>query len=458
MITPDPSVRWQASGGLNAGGEGSDQQIAVSRTHVAVSGRAALAFYKKDGTKVYGVTGAEAFFTAEGLPTSKGGYNFYDLRMIFDEYRKRFWITALTANPGPDSVVPSLVCAVSQTENPLDGFYVYWWDSVPTASGSGYEKGDLSDYDCIGISERVFVQTNKVSKSDGTFKHWRVVLRNANQMVKGLPGPKIEGWEWWGWNNPDGSEAYIIQPALHHGPSPRVFLVNKWNNNAEIWAIDNALTPTQSFQRADVALPGVSGSLINSPQKGHDVAIPPPIATGPQIGDAFLKAVYRSHKLYFTANNSKNWSAETGTLASGRLVRANVRQYPDVAIEIDRTFGVAAETDREGKFFHYAWPSIEVNKHHDMVLCTTRTSNKIYPQVRLSAYYAAESDLRSSVLLKTGGSPYYEGSGRSYNYYGETTASSVDPSDDTAIWVASQYPYKTTNPNQANWSMWVGKL
>jgi hypothetical protein len=186
MITPDPSVSWQATGGLNAGGEGSDQQIAVSSTHVSVSGRAALAFYKKDGTKVYGVTSAEAFFTAEGLPPSKTGYGFYDLRMIFDGYRKRFWITALTASPGPGSTVPSLVCAVSKSEDPLDGFYVYWWNSVPTASGSGYHVGDLSDYDCIGISPHVFVQTNKVSKSDGTFKHWRVVLRNADHMAKGL--------------------------------------------------------------------------------------------------------------------------------------------------------------------------------------------------------------------------------------------------------------------------------
>jgi hypothetical protein len=93
-----------------------------------------------------------------------------------------------------------------------------------------------------------------------------------------------------------------------------------------------------------------------------------------------------------------------------------------------------------------------------MVLCTTRTSSKIYPEVRLSAYYAKEPDLRSSVLLKAGESPYKEGSGGSYNYYGETTASSVDPSDDTVIWVAAQYPFKTSNPDLANWSMWVGKL
>lgn len=136
----------------------------------------------------------------------------------------------------------------------------------------------------------------------------------------------------------------------------------------------------------------------------------------------------------------------------------SVAKYPTVTVEIDRTFGAAAETDPKGHTFHYAWPSIEVNKKGDMVLSTTRTSAAIYPEVRLSSYYAAEPDLRSSVLLHAGESPYFEGSGRSYNYYGETTASCVDPSDDTAIWVASQFPYKTSKKNVANWSMWVGKL
>ena len=49
MITPNPSVSWEATGGLNSGGEGSDQQIAVSSSHVGVSGRAVLAFYTKTG-------------------------------------------------------------------------------------------------------------------------------------------------------------------------------------------------------------------------------------------------------------------------------------------------------------------------------------------------------------------------------------------------------------------------
>jgi hypothetical protein len=311
------------------------------------------------------------------------------------------------------------------------------------------------DYPCIGIAPHVFIQTNKVAGA--SYKHWRVVLRNADKMAQGLPGSQIDGWEWWGWNNPDGKKTYIIQPAVHHGATDRIYLVNKWGNHAEVWAISNPLTPQQSYARADVTLPGTSGSLVNGPQKGHLVSNPPPIAMGPQIGDAFLKAVYRNNKLYFTANNGKDWDG-TGNMAAGRLIRANVANHPNVTIEVDRTFGRASEGDSQGKTFHYAWPSIEVNKKNDMVLSTTRTSASSYPDVRLSAYYAAEPDIRSSVSLHAGASPYFEGSGRTYNYYGETTASCVDPSDDTAIWVASQFPYSTSNKGEANWSIWVAKL
>jgi hypothetical protein len=281
--------------------------------------------------------------------------------------------------------------------------------------------GDVSDYPCIGIAPNHFVQTNKVSDKTGSFKHWRVVIRDADAMTAGQPGGKVNGWEWWGWYNPDNSPAYIIQPAVHHGSSPGIFLVNKWNNHAEVWAIHQPLVAgQQSVSVADVPLPGSSGSLINAPQKGNKVASPPPIAMGPQIGDAFLKAVYRAGKLYFTANNAQLWGGN-GPFASGRLLRANVVLFPGVGIEIDRTFGSASSSDPAGQQFHYAWPAIEVNKHGDMVLCTTRTS-------------------------------------AAYNYYGETTAACVDPTDDTAVWVAAQYPFATTNPKIANWSMWVAKL
>ena len=138
---------------------------------------------------------------------------------------------------------------------------------MPTSQGSGFEAGDGADYPCIGIAQHVFIQTNKVAGA--AYKHWRVVLRNADKMAQGLPGNQIDGWEWWGWNNPDGKRpTSSSRPCITEAAADRIFLVNKWGNNAEVWAIDHPLTPQQSYARADVKLPGTSGSLINGPQKG----------------------------------------------------------------------------------------------------------------------------------------------------------------------------------------------
>jgi hypothetical protein len=144
-------------------------------------------------------------------------------------------------------------------------------------------------------------------------------------------------------------------------------------------------------------------------------------------------------------------------------MRFNVSGFPAAGVEIDRTFGQASAGDAAGSIFHYGWPSVEVNAQGDMVLTTTRTNASIFPQVRLTKWFANEADLRSSVLLKSGEAPYAERSFDASNnqiaaYYGETVAACVDPVDDTAIWSASQYPIPTTSPAAFNWSMWVGKL
>jgi hypothetical protein len=218
-----------------------------------------------------------------------------------------------------------------------------------------------------------------------------------------------------------------------------------------------------TYHRTDVQLSGASGTLVDGAQKGSKTTwTVSPIRLGPQIGDAILKAVYRNGHLYCTANNAKNWTG-SGVYAAGRVLWFNVSAYPTASLEMDRTFGSASAGDPAGELYHYGWPSLEVNKNGDVVLTTTRTNSSIYPEVRLSKWFAGEADIRSSVLLKSGEAPYAERSFDSNNnqisaYYGETVASSVDPVDDTAIWFASQYPIPTTNPSSFNWSMWVGKL
>jgi hypothetical protein len=457
-VTPGPTVGWEAYGGLNSGGEGSDAQLAVSSTHVVVTARAALAFYTRAGQKVYGVKDGRTFFTSDlgnGIPGFGPNFVIFDMRTIFDEYRKRFWIGALFVDTTAGVADPQsrFVVSVSKSENPLDGFFFYYWDAVPRAA-SNFTVGDGADYPCMGIGQNTFVQTNKWAGTQ--YKNWIVQLRDANAMAQGRS--QVAGWIFWDIFNPDGSPTYIIQPAVQHGPGTRLYLAEKQGNSAVVWAVDNPLTPSQTLRRGSVSLPGASGGLFDAPQKGQSVAAPPPIAMGPQISDAFLKAAYRGGKLYLSANNSATWGG-VPNVSSGRLLRLNVNAFPTLSVEVDRTFGAASAGDPAGSLFYYGWPGIEVNKLGDMGIMTVRSNASIFPELRVSAYLAAESDLRSSVLAKSGEAPYFEGSGRSYNFYAETTGASVDPKDDTGIWLTQQYPTANGgNPNFNNYSMWVARL
>jgi hypothetical protein len=128
-----------------------------------------------------------------------------DCRVVFDPYRKRFWIYAEAKNLPPYPKFPYMyngtsygslddmvtykgirLCrrnkaavAVSKTEDPRDGFYTYWWnESIHNGECNNPQgcndpdfkvAGDGADYPSIGISPKYFLATNGVSWRDPDF-------------------------------------------------------------------------------------------------------------------------------------------------------------------------------------------------------------------------------------------------------------------------------------------------
>jgi hypothetical protein len=153
-------------------------------------------------------------------------------------------------------------------------------------------------------------------------------------------------------------------------------------------------------------------------------------------------------------------------LTSIRLIRLWVLGYPDIPTVgdpsfIDRTFGKNSSTDdKSSDHMYYAWAAVEINKNHDMVVVYARSGQTLYPEVRFSLYEDAGPDIRPSRLLKAGEATYARSSDASPLAWGDCAGASVDPSDDTAIWIAQQY---ARNPaagatNNGNWDIWVGKV
>lgn len=126
------------------------------------------------------------------FPREIEGYG--DVRIMFDAYRKCFWIYAQAKNELPgfttdDKIVhyPNIkvarrnkaAVAVSKTEDPRDGFYTYWWnESIHNGECNKFKgcsdpvfktSGEGADYPSIGISPKYFIATAGVNRRDPTF-------------------------------------------------------------------------------------------------------------------------------------------------------------------------------------------------------------------------------------------------------------------------------------------------
>jgi hypothetical protein len=127
-------------------------------------------------------------------------------------------------------------------------------------------------------------------------------------------------------------------------------------------------------------------------------------------------------------------------------------------LETDRVFGCASEGDPANTFFDYGWPAVAVNGAGDVGVVSIRSSEASYPQLRASAYYATESDIRSSSLMFAGNASFSYGTYATDPVlrYADLAGASVDPYDDTAIWFAHESPYVSASlPNNL---IRVGKL
>src|SRR5262249_4126649 len=169
-----------------------DAQIAVSHGYLIVATGHNMRFYGKDGkpleskeagggtlgiittTQLFGDEEMQEEIAASlNLPRRYAGLDsptYIDLRIKFDEYRKRFWIISELNNKQDYSAVIEdgdrrayyarrnrIVAAVSRTQDPRDGFYLYWWegsvddgayDDIPDGTGpftcpfSVFQPGD----------------------------------------------------------------------------------------------------------------------------------------------------------------------------------------------------------------------------------------------------------------------------------------------------------------------------
>jgi hypothetical protein len=429
-----------------------------------------MRYYDKNGNALGNGIGASAFFMA-GLSLKDAAGNtidrFNDLRIIFDSYRQRFWVTAYAGFSGAANVTLAkrryfIPMAVSKTQNPLDGWYFYATEGAAQqglANSQIWQAGDAPDYPVMGIDKQAITITHSVGHVNSG-SYWRVFFFPADALAN---GQSQSGWQFWDLKNPDGNPPWLIAPAVHHG-SPAggraYWLGRQGSDQIVVWAITNPFDASRQLKAVAVKMSSGFSSPVNGQQKGSTKVI-----KFTNLGTAVMKAAYRNGFLHMVTNDAHDWGAIGKVRSSIHYIRLPVSNWPAVpsppaSSGVDRVFGGGNVNEEITGLKHYGWAAVEANKNGDAIIGYVRTGEKVYPEVRASAYMASESDIRPSRQVKVG-----DTSADNPNYtnandilpWGDTSGASVDPSDDTGIWVAQEYASSTANPN-GNYDIWVAKF
>jgi hypothetical protein len=441
-----------------------DLDIAASSNHLLLGTHSTIALFKKDGTLLHSRRLTDLFQSliadinktvkdpgspSGGTLVGNSGFevdDFYDTRLAFDTYRKRFWILSIARNwkskgsaANKTHGVRLTVAAVSKTEDPTDGWYAYWWDE-DTLMG----KRLGHDYPTFGVSEKLMVAR----------MHSHFLVARTDKLAKGSTSGGVLT------DLPNASGAF---PALQYGSAPSDVhfapgLFDKGGSSVlGVWAIDPNNLARVYWAEVPI-LASYSQGLAD--QKGHpDVPSPPQITTG--VGHRIMKSVYRDGKLYAVWPNARQSTG--GPLAAIHLSRLDVSHLPQFipvgpgSGAIDRVFGNPIALDPPAERFAFYWPSLDVNQDGTIGISHCRSGKTAFVESRFSAQREADAEIQPSQLLHKGEYPLTVANADGDVGKLDYTDLAVDPTDGRSFWVLQPYAEKT-GTKTGNYRLLVSKV
>jgi uncharacterized protein (TIGR03437 family) len=499
---PVTSFSMNVTENLAGGYLAADTNLGVSRTHVVVSSYILLEFYSKAGKRLQRLSVYDLFAPlnldhestipayqkakAKGLKMPRIGA-FFDARCLFDEYRKRFFVVALAHNvhtPGDSPFsnfrLNKFAIAVSKSENPLDGWYLFWVDAVP-GDGTNYVgetalgnlQGTGTDYPLLGIDPYGFYMTCISARENSRYAN--LTFFPAEPMTNGTLAP---GWTFGdSLRAPGATTPYvgILQPMVHHGDTATTYFLS--NGSAEsllLWKLTDHLKPTMKMQAFSVPIKKLNPICAFVPsanrvvcaeadQKNSSTYSNPGRIANSNLGNEVLRAVFRNNAVYAVMNDA-SYLVDVPVRTDTRIVK-----IPSVSGAGPFTPSVDQKFSDSNLTIHNSWASLEVNENNDVGIVHGAMGTSIFPSVKYRVLANGQTTVSDAQLAKDGEdsmiflvdhdeNPSTPNQPLDGMLLHDCNGAAVDPFDDTAIWLAAPYSTKLSVRNNDNFGIWLTKV
>lgn len=351
---------------------------------------------------------------------------FYDTRILWDPWRKRFWIESAARNhlwfckPGDACDQPKqtrtqarryIAVAVSRTDDPRQGFHRY------------ILVNRYQDWPKMAIHDRYLILGHRAANTIWVF--------DADKLAAGNPdrGPvrlaKL--------GERDFPGVRFIAPVTHHGPTNGLtyLLGSDGGESVRVFALVNG-DPDRATRPTVIASP--------------------PIDLDTDLGTLEGNAIYRGGALSFTWDQwAPGHEHEYRQIRVVRLpVAPNGRRPTALFASADPRRGYVSTIiggrepdDAPGDVMDYEKPALDVSDTGAAVIVYSRKSFRAHvevpPEVRYSILYPGEQRARPGLLVRRGSTsavPDIDDNGKAGI---DLAFAQVDPSDDHTVWIAHAY-------------------
>jgi hypothetical protein len=395
-----------------------DNGTAAGFNHIVEFVNVVGAIYNKSGVKQGANINLHTFFgTNQGLT---------DPVVRFDLGSQRWFVTMITV-----SVPLRWILAVSASDNPTGSWTLYSFNPDPA------NNNNLPDYPNMGISDDKVVLTANAFNAAGTaFLGAEFVVFNKSDLVAGTTAHTT-------FFAPD-SGTFTLRAAMNLSSDTNIYMTshNGSNSPTSIRVYTVTGLPT-SISSASSSFVNRTVSAISQPPDAAQSGGAPLIQTD---DNRLLDAAFRSTHLYTTATSGCLPSGDTSTRACVRVIEI-VNPGTTATVHQDFNFGIS------GIYMYY--PALSITSAGDVIAVFSRSSSSEFAGVWASGRLSTDplNTFQPPTVIKAGEAHYNPFASR----WGDYSSATIDPSDQTKVWVSGEYACPGACANGSNWGTWIAQ-
>jgi hypothetical protein len=347
----------------------------------------------------------------------------FDPHVIYDPRANRWMIAAVSDQKiisTGSRTGSALLVGVSRNSNPLDLWDLYRYDS---ATDIWY------DFPQIGFDdETITISLNTYALSDDHFVRSTLYVIN-----RAAPADVFNRIDYAG-------NGGTLTPTISMDIGNRTFLVQRWNANFQgagyirLYAISSAgVTPITFISTPTPWTNSGAGDTDFAPQLGKTQKID-------SGDDRMQSAILR---------NGVIWSVQAAFYPATTPSRAAINWWRLTTTGTVLSRGTIEDPTAA---FHYAYPSLAVNRRNEGLIGCSRFTATGYAS---AAYVIVSSD--TPTIYKQGEAPYFKIGTGLRNRWGDYSATSIDPVNDLDFWTVQEYA-ATPSTNFDKWGTWWAQV